>query len=195
MKSIGRFSLVRALLLAAVISGFAGCAAQPEPAYTTPKRTFEPVAKAMEARPDQGKKSMLAVKDPFEMFNRSMYNFNARFDRLVFLPVVSGYKKVMPDVAEAGVTHFFNNLSELRNLTNNLLQGEMVDSGVTISRFAVNTTVGVLGVWDPATRWGLFEREEDFGQTLGYWGIGHGPYLVLPFFGPSSLRDAGGVGV
>ena len=184
------FSVVALLVLLPV---FAGCAHQAEPAYTTPKRVFAPDGKTADGEQQLDARGILAVHDPLEPFNRAMYNFNARFDRAVFLPVVSGYQAVMPDIAETGVTHFFNNLSELRNLTNNLLQGELVDSGVTLSRFAINTTVGLLGVWDPATRWGWYEREEDFGQTLGRWGVAHGPYIVLPFFGPSSLRDAGGL--
>ena len=181
------------VVLMVVLSTMVGCASPPEPEYTAPKRTFTVTDKQSTDKNDPDSRGILAVYDPLETFNRAMYNFNARFDRAVFLPVVSGYKAVMPDFAEAGVTHFFNNLSELKNLTNNLLQGELMDSGVTLSRFAINTTVGILGVWDPATDWGFFEREEDFGQTLGRWGVGNGPYVVLPFFGPSSVRDAGGL--
>ncbi len=136
---------------------------------------------------------MVAVYDPLERFNRSMYNFNTVFDCYVFLPVVSGYEYVTPDMVEAGVSNFFSNLSEIKYLVNNLLQGEFADSGITLGRFVINSTVGVLGVWDPSTKMGLFKRDEDFGQTLGKWGVGNGPYLVLPIFGPSSLRDAGGL--
>lgn len=193
MKKLLKRNVINSLALMVVLSGMTGCANQPEPEYTAPKRTFPVIEKPTSSAEAQKSHGILAVYDPLESFNRAMYNFNARFDRAVFLPVVKGYRIVMPDFAETGVTNFFNNLSELKNLTNNLLQGEVVDSGVTLSRFAINTTVGLLGVWDPATGWGFFEREEDFGQTLGRWGVGNGPYVVLPFFGPSSLRDTGGL--
>jgi phospholipid-binding lipoprotein MlaA len=182
-------------LVAAVslLSTLAGCAAKSQQvdsdqSLSKPRREFPPMDPAkMDSR------SMIAIYDPLEPVNRSVYNFNARFDRYVFLPVVAGYKAVMPDVAETGVTNFFSNLSELKYFVNNVLQGEWRDSGVTAERFAINTTVGVLGLWDPATRWGIYKREEDFGQTLGRWGVTRGPYIVLPFFGPSSLRDTGGL--
>ena len=181
-----RFALHAALLCLA--TGLAGCATNPEPVYSKPQRDFPELKK-----PPTDPRAIVAVYDPLEPFNRTMYNFNAGFDRYVFLPVVSGYEYVMPDFAETGVTNFFNNLAEVKYLINNVLQGEVKDSGVTLSRFAINSTVGVLGVWDPATKMELFVREEDFGQTLGKWGVGNGPYLVLPFFGPSTIRDAGGL--
>ena len=90
------------------------------------------------------------------------------------------------------MTNFLNNLREVKYLINNLAQAKFTNSGVTLSRFVVNSTIGIAGLWDPATRMGLYVRKEDFGQTLGYWGVGTGPYLVLPIFGPSSVRDAGG---
>lgn len=139
--------------------------------------------------------SVLAVEDPLEAFNRRMYNFNAGFDRVVFLPVVRGYQWVMPDFAERGVRNFFGNLLEIRNFLNNALQLQGGDSVVTLGRFVINTTVGLGGLFDPATRMGMLVRKEDFGQTLGRWGVGAGPYLVLPLLGPSGLRDTGGLAV
>jgi phospholipid-binding lipoprotein MlaA len=139
--------------------------------------------------------SIIAVDDPFEPFNRRMYRFNAHFDRWVFLPVVNGYRFVMPDFAEKGVSNFFANLREIRNFGNNALQFKGKDTLLTGARFLVNSTLGIAGLFDPATRMGLLRREEDFGQTLGHWGVGAGPYLVLPLLGPSGLRDAGGLGV
>jgi phospholipid-binding lipoprotein MlaA len=134
-----------------------------------------------------------SVADPLQPFNRSMYTFNAYFDRWVFLPVADGYQWIMPDFAEKGVNNFFGNLGEIRNFTNNVLQLHGKDTGVTASRFLINSTIGLFGLFDPATKFGLHRCKEDFGQTLGYWGVGAGPYLVLPFLGPSGLRDAGGM--
>lgn len=139
--------------------------------------------------------AMLLVYDPWEPMNRAIYNFNALFDRHIFLPTVDGYRAITPDIVETGISNFFSNLMEVRNLFNNILQLKIKDSGVTLGRFVTNTTVGVLGLWDPATEVGLFEKREDFGQTLGYWGVKSGPYFVIPFLGPSTLRDASGFGV
>jgi len=188
MKNLSLSLPARALLLL-LAGGLAGCATTVEPQkLSTPKRFFPEFQGEVTQE-----KAILAVDDPIEPFNRTMYNFNTNFDRYVFLPVVKGYQWVMPDIAEDGVSNFFSNLGELRNFTNNLLQGEIVDSAVTVGRFAVNTTIGILGLWDPASSIGLTERREDFGQTLGKWGVGRGTYLVLPVFGPSSVRDAGGL--
>jgi phospholipid-binding lipoprotein MlaA len=188
MKTIsGIHYMIQAAALMLLL-GMAGCATEPTQTYSKPKRDFPELRK-----PPTDPKAIAAVYDPLEPFNRSMYNFNAGFDHYVFLPVVTGYEYVMPDFAETGVTNFFSNLAEVKHLINNVLQGEAKDSGVTLSRFAINSTVGVLGLWDPATKMGLFVREEDFGQTMGKWGVNNGPYLVLPFFGPSTIRDAGGL--
>lgn len=139
--------------------------------------------------------AILLVDDPWTGMNRAIYGFNAKFDQAIFLPTVRAYQKVTPDLVESGISNFFSNLTEVRNLFNNILQFRVKDSAITLARFSFNTTVGVFGLWDPATKIGLYQKPEDFGQTLGYWGLGSGPYLVLPFFGPSSLRDTGGVGV
>lgn len=143
--------------------------------------------------PDSVAGTILSIDDPFEGFNRAMYTFNARFDRAVFLPVVDGYRFLLPDPAETGVRNFFANLLEIRNVANNLLQLQGKDALVSGARLAVNSTLGLAGLFDVATRMGLGVRKEDFGQTLGYWGLPPGPYLVLPFFGPSGVRDAGGL--
>lgn len=130
--------------------------------------------------------------DPWEGFNRRMYYFNAKADHYVLLPVVNGYKAITPDILESGISNFFSNLGEIPVFINSLLQAKPGVAAETFSRFAVNTTVGVFGLFDVATAIGLHEQNEDFGQTLGVWGIGSGPYLVLPLLGPSSLRDATG---
>ena len=187
-------TLARLLLLIACTGMIAPViAAEPKPVFSdvpdpaSVKLFFEP--------PTSLDGTMLEVNDPLEAFNRRMYTFNAGFDHVVFLPVVNGYRWVMPDFAERGVRNFFGNLLEIRNFINNALQFNGKDSAVTLGRFAINTTVGLGGFFDPATRMGMLVRKEDFGQTLGRWGVGAGPYLVLPLLGPSGLRDAGGLAV
>lgn len=142
---------------------------------------------------DANVKAMIDVYDPWEGFNRRMYVFNYYFDEYVFLPVVNGYAFITPDYVEDRITSFFKNLGELKNFTNCLFQFRPKDTGVTLGRFLTNSTIGIAGFYDPATHFGMLRRNEDFGQTLGVYGLGSGPYLVLPVFGPSSLRDASGL--
>lgn len=134
----------------------------------------------------------IKVSDPLEGFNRGVYRFNYYFDKYLFLPVVQGYQYIMPDYAEDRVSNFVDNVLEFNNFTNNLLQLKIKATGITLTRFVVNTTVGIAGLWDPATKWGMHRQPEDFGQTLGHYGVGNGPYLVLPILGPSNLRDTAG---
>lgn len=136
-----------------------------------------------------------AQEDPFELFNRAVYYFNADFDRRVFLPVLTAYRTVTPQLVRRGVINFFSNLGELRNGFNGLLQARPEVAGRATIRLFVNTTAGLLGTIDVASELGVAQQNEDFGQTLGRWGAGSGPYLVLPFLGPSSIRDASGTGV
>ena len=132
--------------------------------------------------------------DPWEPMNRRIYNFNAIFDNVIFLPVVSGYEFVLPGFVRTGVTNFFNNLTEVTNLMNSLLQFKFVKAVNTFGRICINTTVGIGGLIDVATLNDGIEREnEDFGQTLGFYGLGPGPYLVLPILGPSNVRDTAGL--
>jgi len=133
------------------------------------------------------------VSDPFEGFNRRMYRFNYRFDKYFFLPIVKAYTTVMPDFAEDGVSNFFNNVREIKSFYNSVLQWQGESSVDTLARFGINTTIGIVGVWDPATRMGIERHPEDFGQTLGHWGVGNGPFIVWPIFGPTNLRDTGGM--
>jgi phospholipid-binding lipoprotein MlaA len=137
----------------------------------------------------------LRIDDPWEGFNRRVYKFNALFDKYVFLPIVSGYESLTPDLMRSGISNFFSNVREIRNFLNSVLQFKMHTAMLTSVRFAVNTTIGVLGFMDPATGMNLPQRNEDFGQTLGVWGVGPGPYLVLPVLGPSTVRDGIGLGV
>jgi phospholipid-binding lipoprotein MlaA len=137
----------------------------------------------------------LQVYDPWEGFNRRVYKFNALFDRHVFLPVVGGYEAVTPTVMRTGISNFYSNLRDIRNLVNSILQLKGGKAASTSARFVVNTTVGLLGFIDVATLMDLPQQNEDFGQTLGVWGAGQGPFLVLPLVGPSSVRDGIGLGV
>ncbi|CAD5109241.1 MlaA family lipoprotein [Zestomonas carbonaria] len=135
----------------------------------------------------------LNVYDPLESWNRRVYHFNYRFDEWVFLPAVRGYRYVTPGFVRSGVSNFFSNLGDVPNLLNSLLQFKGKRSMEITSRLLFNTTFGVLGLWDPATRMGLPKHSEDFGQTLGFYGMPSGPYLMLPVLGPSNLRDTGGL--
>ena len=135
------------------------------------------------------------ISDPWEGFNRSMYRFNYRFDKYVFLPVVNGYKFITPDFLEKGIHNFFLNLEDITTFYNSILQFNGTKTVQTTGRFLVNTTVGLLGFIDVASMLDMPKHDEDFGQTLGYWGVGNGPFLVLPLLGPSNVRDGIGLGV
>jgi phospholipid-binding lipoprotein MlaA len=132
--------------------------------------------------------------DPWEPMNRRIYNFNAIFDNYVYLPIVRGYEFVLPGFAQTGISNFYKNLTEVTNLMNSLLQFKFVKAVNTFGRIAINTTVGLGGLIDVATlNDGIKREDEDFGQTLGFYGLGPGPYLVLPILGPSDLRDTAGL--
>ncbi len=132
-------------------------------------------------------------KDPFEGFNRSMYSFNDTLDKAILKPVAKGYKAVLPDFAQKMVHNFFSNIDDVFVTGNNLLQFKFKQAGSSFTRVWVNTIFGVLGLFNVAHS--LEKQNEDFGQTLGHWGVGSGPYLVLPFLGPSSVRDGAGMSV
>ena len=133
-------------------------------------------------------------EDPYEDFNRSMFAFNDGLDRAVIEPVAHGYRAITNEPVREGVGNFTMNLNEPLTFVNHVLQGQIPDAGATFGRFVVNTTVGIVGIFDPASAMGMQRTKEDFGQTLGKWGVGSGPYLVLPFLGSSSPRDAFGMG-
>ncbi|TXT39053.1 MAG: lipoprotein [Comamonadaceae bacterium] len=128
-------------------------------------------------------------KDPLEPFNRGVYQFNDAVDRAVIKPVATVYKEVMPQPVRTGVDNFFNNLQDAWSIVNNALQFKGEAAGNSLVRFGVNTFWGLGGVLDIATEMQIERSTEDFGQTLGYWGVGSGPYLVLPLLGPSTVRD------
>lgn len=128
-------------------------------------------------------------KDPFEKFNRSMFTFNDTVDRVALKPTATVYKKVTPSFVQTGVGNFFGNLSDLWTSVNQFLQGKGKNGLNDFTRFAVNSTFGVFGLFDLAGPAGMPKHNEDLGQTLGYWGVPSGPYLMLPILGPSTVRD------
>jgi phospholipid-binding lipoprotein MlaA len=131
--------------------------------------------------------------DPLEGMNRSIYGFNEVVDDAVMKPVAKGYKNVMPDVAEKGVNNFFNNIKDVITVINDLLQFKLEHAANDAGRVLVNTTVGILGTIDVHSMSGGERRKEDFGQTLAHYGWNNSAYLVLPFIGPSTVRDASGL--
>ncbi|MDG1943277.1 MAG: VacJ family lipoprotein [Halioglobus sp.] len=133
--------------------------------------------------------NVTAVYDPWEGMNRRIYNFNYHFDQAVFLPVVRGYEAVVPRFARTGVSNFFNNFRDLVTMFNSVLQLQPTKFVQSTGRVVVNSTIGLLGFVDVATKLEIPRPMENFGQTLGYWGVGQGPFLIIPFIGPSNLRD------
>ncbi len=136
-----------------------------------------------------GAPSSLEVNDPFERANRAVFRFNRTADRYLLRPVAVGYRNVTPDPLERSISRFLRNLSSPIVIVSDLLQGKFRQAGSDSARFLLNSTIGILGFLDPATRMGLEYHEEDFGQAFGRWGIGEGPYLMVPIVGPFTLRD------
>lgn len=128
--------------------------------------------------------------DPWQPLNRSIYKFNDAFDRTIAKPVAKTYVRVLPQTIRTGITNFFNNFTYPDVIVNALLQGQLKPFARDTARLVLNTTVGIGGLLDPASRVGLTLEDRDFGQTFGKWGIPSGPYVVLPFIGPSDVRDA-----
>ena len=154
------------------------------------------IALALAALASSGCATMSGVasdpRDPLEPANRAVFAFNESLDRAVIQPVARGYRAVVPEVVRLGVTSFFGNLQDVWTGANNLLQGKFQDGVTDYARVLFNTTFGFGGVLDWASEMGLEKHDEDFGQTLGRWGLAPGPYIVLPLVGPSSVRDTAG---
>ncbi len=131
--------------------------------------------------------------DPYESFNRKVYGFNRALDKAVLQPVARGYQAITPDPLERGFSNFFDNIGDVGNMINNVLQFKLGDASSDLGRLIVNSTLGLAGFFDPASAMGLEKHDEDFGQTLATWGVGSGPYVMLPFLGPSTLRDTAGM--
>ncbi len=131
--------------------------------------------------------------DPLEPFNRSVYSFNEGLDRAVLKPVATAYRNITPAPVRTGVTSFFENISDVWSFVNNVLQAKPVEAMDTFFRVTTNTLWGLGGIFDVASELKIPKHKEDFGQTLGTWGLASGPYVVLPLFGPSSVRDSAGL--
>jgi len=147
------------------------------------------IASAQEA---PGDVSAAASSDPWEGFNRGLFSVHQAVDGAVLEPVARGYRVATPRLFRAGVSNFLRNLKSPVIFANDVLQGEVNRAGATVGRFAINTTLGVAGIFDPATSMGLERHDEDFGQTLAVWGVPSGPYIFVPLFGPTTLRDGAG---
>ena len=194
---------VAAALALAIGAGFApaafaqAAAPQPAPAADTP-----PAAVASDTTPADAPSEVNAATarathghtpgDPFEHVNRDIFGFNEGLDKGIVEPTAKGYRAITPKFFRSGVSNFLHNLKSPVIFTNDVLQVEPSRAGTTAGRFVLNTTVGLLGLFDVAKHVGLPPHDEDFGQTLGKWGVGPGPYLMIPFLGPSNLRDLTG---
>jgi phospholipid-binding lipoprotein MlaA len=161
--SLQRLRIFNAVIPLLALGGLAGCASTPDN-YRDPR-------------------------DPWESYNRAMYQFNSDFDKTIFRPVAKGYRYITPEPVDRGITNFFNNLRDVTSAVNNLLQLKLSRAVSDVGRVVVNSTVGLLGLVDVASNLDMPSYKEDFGQTLGYWGVGSGPYFVLPILGPSDVRD------
>lgn len=162
--------LLRALAAALLLALAGGCATAP-PGQTTATN----------------------AADPWEAWNRKVFSFNEAVDEAVLKPVAQAYRNVVPQLVRTGVSNFFGNIGDVWSAANHLLQGKVASGMEMGMRVLSNTLIGMGGLLDPATEMGLTRRSEDFGQTLGVWGLPTGPYLVLPLLGPSSLRDTAGL--
>ncbi len=158
------FNSARALAMIAMLAFLSGCAST----YNNPQ-------------------------DPYEGYNRAMYKFNDTLDKAVIKPVAQGYDAVVPEPISWGISNFFSNLNEITVIINDLLQGKFQQAAHDAGRFGLNTTVGVFGIFDVAGHAGHKKNNEDFGQTLGAWGFEPGAYVVLPLFGPRTVRDSFGL--
>ena len=138
---------------------------------------------------------ILANEDPFEEYNRKVWAFNEFLDDNFAKPTAEFYTSITPDFIEVGITNFFRNLNELDNTANQLLQGRPLLAINDFSRFLVNSTIGLGGFIDVGSKFGLERHDEDFGQTLGTWGVGSGPFLMIPIYGPSTPRGLAGLSV
>ena len=137
--------------------------------------------------------SVATLQDPLEKVNRVVFSFNIIFDKFILRPIAITYRTIVPGFVRDRITYSLNNLGMPITAVNNVLQGELRKAGVSTGRFIINSTVGVLGFFDPAASIGLISENEDFGQTLAVWGVESGPYIILPFLGPSTPRDFTGL--
>jgi len=178
-------------------------ASESEPAAVAPPASVSaPVAEtaALEEGMAQARDESLDTEpdeyDPWERWNEPMFNFNRRLDQYVLKPVAKGYNFVVPDEIQIMISNGFDNISFVPRFVNSLLQGKVKGAGRELGRFLINSTAGVGGLFDPAKDvFGILKSREDFGQTLGFWGVGAGPYLIVPFLEPLTVRDGVGKAV
>ena len=176
-------------LMAALL--MAGCSTAPIQEGPDIDEPIYPASRVLNPEVDYTEQDI--ISDPWQGFNRTMYRFNYRFDKYVFLPAVKAYWAVTPDFLEAGIHNFFRNIQDITTLINSILQLSPEKTANTTTRLVINTGIGLLGFINVAHD--VPRSDEDFGQTLGHWGVGTGPYLVLPVMGPSNVRDGIGKGV
>ncbi|NDV25190.1 VacJ family lipoprotein [Desulfovibrio sp. JC010] len=175
-----------------------GCAtiSREDPSLTLkPQGFIAPVSRAPLKGMTKSKEAnldFLDVYDPWDSMNRHIYSFNARFDRSIYLPAVDVYTTVLPSPVRKSVTNAVNNLNEVKSFTNGILQFSGDKTARAFTRFVINSSIGLLGIFDVASMWDLKSMETGFADTLGVWGVPPGPYVVLPLMGPSSVRDTGG---
>ncbi len=186
-KQTTRLGLAGCLLLASSV------AAAGQPAFTRPLEQLNFNQGVEQYQFERATLRALQVSDPLEALNRRIYRFNYRFDQYVFLPAVHAYRKVTPRPLRSGISNAYANLKEVPTIANSLLQLKGKRAMHSTARLLFNSIFGVAGLWDVASKMGLEPVQEDFGQTLGHYGVSPGPYLMLPFLGPSSLRDTGGL--
>ena len=182
---------MRSAIALALLLTLAACAGQGARKVASPEPDSDSVGIAADAQraPDLG------GADPWEGFNRKMFVFNDTLDRALLRPVAKGYAKITPRLVRTGVSNFFGNLQQPITALNLLLQGHPGQAGSALGRFAMNATFGIGGLFDPATEAGIPRRSRDFGQTFATWGWAESRYLVLPIFGPGTVRDGFGKGV
>lgn len=188
MTRPGLAAALAAMLLASPVS-----AQQEDAGFKNPLQQLEFNPALEQYQFERSTFAALQIQDPLESLNRRIYHFNYKFDQHVFLPMLTGYRRVTPKPVRTGVSNFFSNLGEVSTVANSLLQGKFRRAMHSTARLLFNTTWGVGGLWDPASKMGLAKVREDFGQTLGHYGMPAGPYLMLPLLGPSNLRDTTGV--
>lgn len=178
-----RASNLRLLIAVTCLSALAACG-------TLKNQSGEETARERSSRQTEAvTEERNKANDPFEGFNRAVYKFNEKTDQYVLKPVAKGYRAIVPKPVSRSISNFFSNLYDPANMLYNFLQGKPKGGFSDLGRFIVNSTVGIAGLFDVASKMGLEKHNEDFGQTLAVWGVSDGPYLVLPFFGPSNIRD------
>jgi phospholipid-binding lipoprotein MlaA len=201
---MGSFRLLACCLLGFAVMFATGCAGKNgavqsqgvSDAKPTADQALVPVPSKPETPPDEPLDPFASADegagndyDPWEPVNANIFEFNRQVDRFVLKPVAKGYDFILPDVVQVGISNMFYNLRFAPRFLNNVFQGKFKGAGIEVGRFLINSTVGLAGFFDPAKRINLVTPEEDFGQTLGFYGVKPGPYLVLPFLPPFTVRD------